>query len=129
MADVGFFHRLGIRTVIMDRDPIYTQKFRDILAVAGCMPHRITPYSPWENGYAERFIRSLKESLLRKAIFTSESALRITLAEFQQYFNEERPHQGIGNTTVKPRVDRPSAGTVIRIPRIGGLLNHYERAA
>ena len=84
MAVVGFFHRLGILTVIMDRDPIYTQKFQDILAVAGCMPHRITPYSPWENGYAERFIRSLKESLLRKAIFTSDSALRIALVKFQQ---------------------------------------------
>ena len=129
MADVGFFHRLGILTVIMDRDPIYTQKFREILAAAGCMPHRITPYSPWENGYAEWFIRSLKESLLRKAIFTSESAVRIALAEFQQYFNEERPHQGIGNNTVKSRADRPSAGEVIRIPRVGGLLNHYVRAA
>jgi len=129
MDGVGFFSRLGIRTIIMDRDPIYTEKFRDILADAGCIPHRITPYSPWENGYAERFIRSLKESLLRKAIFTSESALRFALVEFQQHFNEERPHQGIGNQTVKINAERPAIGTVIRIPRVGGLLNHYERVA
>ena len=113
----------------MDREPIYTQKFRELLTAAGCVPHRITPYSSWENGYAERFIRSLKERLFRKAIFTSESALRIAMAEFQQYFNEERPHQGIGNNTVKPRADRPSAGAIVRIPRVGGLLNHHERAA
>ena len=40
-------------------------------------------------------IRSLKEGLLRMAVFTSESALRIALKEFQKYFNEERPRQGI----------------------------------
>ncbi len=83
-----------------------------------------------ENGYAERFIRSLKESLLRKCLFTSESALRLALAEFQTYFNHERPHQGIGNCTVLGgSTVPPSTGTVVRLPRVGGLINHYERVA
>jgi putative transposase len=130
MDGIGFFNRLGITTVVMDRDPLFTQAFRNLLMTSGCSPHRITAYSPWENGYAERFIRSLKESLLRKVIFTSESALRMALTDFQQYFNEERPHQGIGNRTVKNyEATPPSIGTVIRIPRVGGLINHYERVA
>jgi putative transposase len=130
MDGVGFFKRLNVKTVIMDRDPIFTQEFRHLLSQAGCEPHRIAPQSPWENGYAERFIRSLKESLLRKCIFTSESALRLALAEFQTYFNHERPHQGIGNRTVMNSGQVPTTtGKVVRIPRVGGLINHYERVA
>ena len=130
MEGVGFFKRLGITTVLMDRDPIFTEEFRHLLSEAGCEPHRIAPRCPWENGYAERFIRSLKESLLRKCLFTSESALRLALVEFQAYFNHERPHQGIGNRTVLSSRAEPTAmGEVVRIPRIGGLLNHYERVA
>ena len=94
MDGVGFFKRLGIKTVIMDRDPIFTEEFRHLLSKAGCEPHQIAPRCPWENGCAERFIRSLKESLLRKCDFDSESALRLALFEFQTYFNNERPHQG-----------------------------------
>ena len=89
-----------------------------------------TEISSWKNGYAERFIRSLKESLLRKCLFTSESALRLALFEFQTYFNHERPHQGIDNRTVLGSRKAPTAtGKVVRIPRVGGLLNHYKRVA
>jgi len=130
MEGVGFFKRLGIKTVIMDRDPIFTQDFRHLLAEAGSEPHRIAPRCPWENGYAERLIRSLKENLLRKCLFTSESALRLALADFQIYFNHERPHQGIDNRTVLGNSDVPqSTGKVVRILRVGGLINHYERVA
>ena len=101
-----------------------------VLAEAGCEPHRIAPRCPWENGYAERFIRSLKESLLRKCLFASEAALRLALVEFQTYFNHEQPHQGIGNRTVlSSRAEPTATGEVVRIPRVGGLLNHYERVA
>ena len=83
-----------------------------------------------DNCYAERLIRSLKESLLRQCLFTSEAALRLALVEFQTYFNHERPHQGLGNRTVLGSGDiPPSMGTVVRIPRVGGLINHYERVA
>ncbi len=130
MADVGFFSRLGVTAVIMDRDPIFTVAFRHCLRQAGCQPRCIHADSPWENGFAERFIRSLREGLLSKTIFTSEAALRLALKEFQEFFNQERPHQGIGNELVLISDTAPLAtGEVIRQPRIGGLMNHYSRAA
>ena len=62
------------------------------------------------------FIRLLKESLLRKCDFHSESALRLALFEFQAYFNNERPHQGIDNRTVLGSSDVPtSTEKVVRI--------------
>jgi hypothetical protein len=40
------------------------------------------------------------------------------------------PHQGIDNRTVLGSSNVPTAtGNVVRIPRVGGLLNHYERVA
>jgi hypothetical protein len=39
-------------------------------------------------------------------------------------------HQGIDNRTVLGSSDVPRVtGKVVRIPRVGGLLNHYERVA
>jgi hypothetical protein len=39
-------------------------------------------------------------------------------------------HQGIDNRTVLGSNDVPtSTGKVVRIPRVGGLINHYERVA
>ena len=73
-------------------------------------------------------LKELKESMLRKCLFTSESALRLALAEFQAYFNHERPHQGIDNRTVLGSSEAPTVtGKVVRIPRVGGLLNHYPK--
>lgn len=129
MADAGFFDRRRVGKVIMDRDPLFTTAFRQQLRDSGINPHRIRPDSPWENGYAERLIRSLKEGLLQKAVFTSLEALRFACREFQDHFNRERPHQGIGNELVIPSEQPIGKGAVVRQPRIGGLINHYERAA
>jgi hypothetical protein len=42
----------------------------------------------------------------------------------------DNSHQGIDNRTVLGSSDVPtSTGNVVRIPRVGGLLNHYERVA
>ena len=101
-----------------------------VLAEAGCEPHRIAPRCPWENGYAERFIRSLKESLLRKCLFASEAALRLALVEFQTYFNHEQPHQGIGNRTVlSPVLSRQQRGKSFAFPALGAcstLMNAWR---
>ncbi len=70
---------MGIKTVIMDRDPIFTEKVRHLLSEAGWQPFRTAPRRPWKNGYAERFIRSLKEILLRKCFFISKAVLRLAL--------------------------------------------------
>jgi transposase InsO family protein len=124
------WHHLACRRHTHIRIQSHRHGLRHLLSEAGCEPHQIAPRCPWENGYAERFIRSLKESLLRKCDFDSQSALRLALFEFQTYWNNERPHQGIDNRTVLGSSDVPTAtGKVVRIPRVGGLINHYERVA
>ena len=46
MKGVGFLNRLGMKPVIKDRDPVFKQKFRQLLAEAGCEPHLIAPRCP-----------------------------------------------------------------------------------
>ena len=44
--------------------------------------------------------------------------------------DRERNHQGLANGLIEPEVERDNGtGKVVCEPRLGGLLNHYRRAA
>jgi hypothetical protein len=50
------------------------------------------------------------------------------VAEYVEHYHRERNHQGLDNRLI---VDPPTSdriGRVRRRPRLGGLLNFYERA-
>jgi hypothetical protein len=58
-----------------------------------------------------------------------ERHFRRALTEFVYHYHHERNHQGLGNALID-RVDRRrTEGRIRRRPRLGGLLNFYERAA
>jgi len=54
----------GKRDLIHDRDPLFTTEFRRLLAGAGVRTVKLPPQSPNLNAFAERFVRSIKESCL-----------------------------------------------------------------
>ena len=82
------------------------------------------------NAYAERFVRTIKESCLEQMIFFGEDMLRNTIREFVAHYHLERNHQGLGNRLiVAPASLVQTAGPVRRKQRLGGLLNYYHRAA
>ena len=120
----------GKRYLIIDRDPRFTTKFRSILESSGMSIIRTPPRSPNLNAFAERFVRSIKEECLSRMIFFSEKQLRTAVREFLEHYHRERNHQGIGNRLIEPPTeDTNAAGEVVRVSRLGGLLNHYRRAA
>ncbi len=62
--------------------------------------HRYTqPYRPQTNGKEERFWRTLKEDLIEETDFDSIEELHDELFQYMLYYNQERPHQGIGRIT------------------------------
>jgi len=62
--------------------------------------HRYTqPYRPQTNGKVERFWRTLKEDLIEETDFDSIEELHDELFQYMLYYNQERPHQGIGGIT------------------------------
>ena len=121
---------LGIRYLIMDRDAIFTTEFRIFLKQEGVKAVRLPPRSPNLNAYAERFVRTIKESCLNRMIFFGEDSLRRAINEFLAYYHHERNHQGLGNHLIDPSEDVGAAGGSIACrERLGGLLRYYYRQA
>ena len=89
----------GKRYLIHDRDPLFTAEFRRVLAAADVETVMLPPRSPNLNAYAERFVRSIKESCLRRMIFFGERSLRTAVGEFVEHYHAERNHQGLGNSS------------------------------
>jgi putative transposase len=120
----------GKRYLIHDRDPLFTAEFVNTLAAAGVESVKLPPRSPNLNAYAERFVRSIKESCLERLIFFGEDALRKAVREFVAHYHHERNHQGIGNNLILPDPNQTQgSGTIGRRQRLGGMLNYYHRAA
>ena len=117
----------GKKSLIHDRDPLYTDKFDNILKAAGVEPVKLPPRSPNLNAHAERLVRSVKEECLDHLILSSESQLRYALSEYLQYYHHERIHQGI-NRIIEPQHEG-CQGDIICIERLGGLLRSYHRKA
>ena len=66
---------LDKRYLIHDRDPLFTGEFLRMMAAAGVESVKLPPRSPNLNAYAERFVRSIKESCLERLIFFGEESL------------------------------------------------------
>jgi putative transposase len=122
----------GKRYLIHDRDPLFTTEFQTILASVGVTAVKLPPQSPNLNAYAERFVRSIKESCLDRLIFFGEASLRKAIQNFILHYHEERNHQGKGNQLLFHRAVRavsPHHGIVQCQQRLGGLLKYYHREA
>ena len=61
-------------------------------------------------------------------MFFGEASLRRAVGEYLQHYHRERPHQGIGNETLRI-APRGTTGEIRCTERLGGLLKHYDRAA
>src|SRR5262249_791279 len=124
----GFF--TGKRYLIHDRDPLWTTEFLGIIAGSGIKAIKLPPRSPNLNAYAERFVRTIKESCLDQLIFFGENTLRNAIREFVAHYHLERNHQGLDNRLLAP-IEKigTTMGVVRKRERIGGLLNYYYREA
>lgn len=55
----------------------------------------ITPGSPWENGYNERFNGSLRDELLNGEIFYTLLEAKTLIEKWRIHYNEVRPHKSL----------------------------------
>lgn len=120
----------GKRYLIHDRDPLFTAEFVQILAASGIESVKLPPHSPNLNAYAERFVRTIKESCLDRIILFGEGSLRRSVREFLRHYHRERNHQGLDNRLIVPDPTHVgNRGTIRRRERLGGMLNYYYRQA
>jgi len=59
----------------------------------------IQPGKPAQNGYIERFNRSYREAILDKYLFENIGQVQRLSNEWLNHYNEERPHESLGNKT------------------------------
>jgi putative transposase len=118
------------RYLIHDRDPLFTAEFCSMIADTGVQSVKLPPRSPNLNAYAERFVRTIKESCLDRMILFGEGSLRKAVREFVAHYLTERNHQGLGNRRIISELGGvENTEAVCRRDRLGGLLNYYYREA
>lgn len=114
--------------LIRDRDKRYGLVFSNGLKNLG-IKQVITAYrSPWQNGYVERVIGSIKRECLDNVIVINETHLRTILTEYISYYNKYRTHIGINKDSPEGRAIQ-SDGDIESIPILNGLHHVYFRRA
>ena len=124
--DNGFL--CDVHHLILDRDPLYTAAFQDLLRDSGVTPVRLPARSPNLNAFAERFVESIRAECLSRIVPLGEGHLRAAVRSFVDHYHTERPHQGLGNTLIAPESTHAGHGPVRCRQRLGGVLKFYCRA-
>ncbi|WP_367620732.1 transposase [Bilophila wadsworthia] len=57
------------------------------------------PGKPTQNSYVERFNRTFREEVLNFYVFSRLSEIRTIVDAWVQEYNEQRPHESLGNLT------------------------------
>lgn len=116
-----------MKRLITDNDGKFCFDFFEILKSEGIKRIKIAPYSPNLNAFAERWVRTVKESCLDHILIRSEAHLRYVMKEFILHYNHERPHQSLGGRPPEPykRYEGQRSGKIVKTSRLDGLLNSY----
>jgi len=114
------------RYMIRDRDRIYGTVVTRRLRAMGIRDKPIAPASPWQNGFAERLIGSIRREGLDHVIVLGEAHLRRILKSYADYYNSVRTHRSLHKDAP---ISRPihQTGNVRSHPVLGGLHHHYFR--
>src|SRR6201997_3475708 len=114
------------RYLIRDRDGAYGEVFIRRLRSIGIRDRPTSPHSPWQNGYAERLIGSIRRECLDHVVVFGERHLRHVLLSYMKYHNEIRTHLSLEKDAPVARAVQ-LAGTILCRPVLGGLHHQYVR--
>ena len=114
------------RYLIRDRDRIYGEVARRRIRAMGIRDKPIASATPWQNGFAERLIGSIRRECVDHFIILGEAHLRRILRAYARYYNDVRTHRSLNK-------DAPAFRPLQRVGNIkshtilGGLHHHYVR--
>jgi transposase InsO family protein len=112
--------------LIRDRDRIYGSVVTRRLRAMGIRDKPTAPASPWQNGFAERLIGSIRRECVDHIIVLGEMHLRRILRSYADYYNRVRTHRSLNKDAP---VSRPvqRTGVISSHAILGGLHHHYAR--
>ena len=114
--------------LIRDNDRKFGERFANVAAEIEVL--RTPVHAPRANAYCERFIGSLRRECLDHILILSQKQLYRIVKEYVDYFNDDRPHQGIHQRIPSAPASSPvGEGEIVARPVLGGLHHAYSRQA
>jgi putative transposase len=115
---------------IFDRDAkpgAEVQQFLDLARISGI---RASYRSPWQNGVAERWVRSFRNELLDHVIVLNDAHLKRLARDYLRYYHDDRTHDGLDKDTPQggPQSTSNPGEQLASHPRLGGLHHRYSWA-
>ena len=116
--------------LIFDRDAKFSTDVHQFLDSSGISAIHTSYHSPWQNGIAERWVRSFRNDLLDHVIVVNESHLRRLAQDYLRYYHADRTHDGLDKDTPagRPKSIRNPDERLSSLPRLGGLHHRYSWA-
>src|ERR1700730_12174046 len=120
------FWETGPKYLIRDNDRAFGGTFKARVRAMGIRDRPTSFRSPWQNGYAERLIGSVRRECTDHLIAFNAEHLRRILAKYAIYYNEMRTHVSLGKDAPCTRpIERFGQG--VAHPIRGGLHHRYAR--
>jgi transposase InsO family protein len=112
--------------LIHDRDRIYGAVVTRRLRAMAIRDKPTASASPWQNGFAERLIGSIRRECVDHIVVLNEAHLRRILQTYARYYNDVRTHWSLKKDSP---VSRPvqRAGNIKSHALLCGLHNQYVR--
>src|ERR1700680_792699 len=114
------------RYLIRDLDQAYGAAVTRRLRAMGIRDKPIASGAPWQNGFAERLIGSIRRECVDHMIVLGEAHLRRILSKYAAYYNELRTHRSLNKDAPIHRAIQ-HVGGIISTPVLGGLHHQYVR--
>jgi transposase InsO family protein len=114
------------RYVVRDRDAVYGDVFIQRLRAMGIRDRPTAARSPWQNGYAERLIGSIRRECVDNVVVFGERHLVHLLKSYQRYYNGVRTHLSLNKDAPVTRAVQ-AVGSIVAKPLLGGLHHQYVR--
>jgi len=112
--------------LLRDRDQVYGDAFMSRIRAMGIRDRPTAARSPWQNGYCERAIGSIRQDCLDHVIVLGERHLFHLLRCYATYYNRSRTHLSL-NKDAPTRRPVHVLGSIEARPVLGGLHHHYVR--
>ncbi|MGW5433965.1 integrase core domain-containing protein [Streptomyces sp. NPDC004059] len=132
LEDAGY----RARHLIRDRDGKFPHVFDEVLKDAGIEVVLSGIRMPRMNSITERWVQTCRRELLDRTLIWNPRHLLHALREFETFYNEHRPHQGLANARPLHSLpapiedpDRIAHLDIRRRARLGGTLHKYQHAA
>jgi transposase InsO family protein len=112
--------------LVRDNDRVFGDVFQRRVRAMGIRDHPISPRSPWQSGYVERVIGSIRRECLDHVIVFGEGHLQRVLDAYANYYNSARKHLSLDKNAPRYRAIE-CHGSIYARPVLAGLHHHYVR--